>query len=510
VPEDQVDMGAHAPSDKPSSKKRLSGSKSPAPRSGSDSDVRLVAEGSDLDFKVASDSDVKMIDDSSSGVKGGQAVPDSKVRVIPPEGKSDSDVKIVPDASDSGAVPLHASPKKSPSDSDIRLQSTAKRDDSSDSSILTDEIDLDAELRKAAEKKAKKTQAGGKQLQAGSPFEPSQSDVNLEAAKKEDSSDDFVLTPGSPSSSSEIELSSSELRKLTPEDEVGLGASRGPGDSGINLHDPADSGVSLEKKGDSSDEAEFELSLDSGSTPKPKAKKKEESSSEFELSLEKEGKKEADSDSEFELSLDVEGSPVDSGSDSEFELTLDDSGGLAPIDEEQKKDIFATDFEVPALDEESGQRASAGEGDTDLESSDFDIALEEGDAATEDAESGSQVVALEDEAEADEGAETVARPRRGGAALDDEAEVDELLGGEAEEEGEEEMVGAGAAVAAEPAPWGPVPAIGMGLTVIVMLLVLFISYEQLQIMWGYRTGSGVAHTISRAISSAFGHDLPKE
>jgi hypothetical protein len=522
VPEDQVDMGAHAPSDKSSSKKRLTGSKSPSPsskspspRQGSDSDVRLVAEGSDLDFKVASDSDVKMIDDSSSGVKGGQAVPDSKVRVIPPEGKSDSDVKIVPDASDSGSVPLHASPKKSPSDSDIRLQSSAKRDDSSDSSILTDEIDLDVELRKAAEKKAKKTQgppAAGK-LSAGSPYELSQPDVTLEAVKKDDSSDDFVLTPGSPSSSSEIELSSSELRKLTPEDEVSLGASRGAkGDSGINLHDPADSGVSLEKKGDSSDEAEFELSLDSGSTPKPKqdkkAKKKEESSSEFELSLEKEAKKEPDSDSEFELSLDVEGSPVDSGSDSEFELTLDDSGGLAPIDEE-KKDIFATDFEVPALDEESGQRAAAGEADTDLESSDFDIALEEGDAATEDAESGSQVVALEDEAEADEGAETVARPRRGGAALDDEAEVDELLGGEAEEEGEEEMVGAGAAVAAEPAPWGPVPAIGMGLTVIVMLLVLFISYEQLQIMWGYRTGSGVAHTVSHWIGGWF-HDLPKE
>jgi len=70
VPDDQVDIGAHPPSDQPSSKKRLAGSKSPSPRKGSDSDVRLVAEGSDLDFKVASDSDVKMIDESAPSSKG--------------------------------------------------------------------------------------------------------------------------------------------------------------------------------------------------------------------------------------------------------------------------------------------------------------------------------------------------------------------------------------------------------------------------------------------------------
>jgi hypothetical protein len=162
---------------------------------------------------------------------------------------------------------------------------------------------------------------------------------------------------------------------------------------------------------------------------------------------------------------------------------------------------------VPALDDESGHaRPRAGEGDTDLESSDFDIALEEGDAETEDAESGSQVVALDDEAEADEAAPTVARPRRHGAGLDDEAEVDELLGGEAEEEVSEEIVG----VAAEPEPWGPVPAIGMGLTVIVMFLVLFVSHEQVQQSWGYRTGTGVSSTLSRGLASMFGQDLPKE
>src|SRR5438309_9308442 len=113
VPEDQVDIGAHYPSENPSSK-LVVGPKSPSPKKGSDSDVRLVSEGSgsgsDLDFRVASDSDVKMIDESGSGSKSGQSRADSGVRVMAPEGKSDSDVKIVPAPGDSGAVPLAASP----------------------------------------------------------------------------------------------------------------------------------------------------------------------------------------------------------------------------------------------------------------------------------------------------------------------------------------------------------------------------------------------------------------
>ena len=112
---------------------------------------------------------------------------------------------------------------------------------------------------------------------------------------------------------------------------------------------------------------------------------------------------------------------VEDDSSSEFELTLDDSGGLAPLEEEAapasgsgsgEKDIFETDFDVPALEDESGSQAVAlDESDTDLESSDFDLALGDEDAGSED-ESGSQVVVLEDEEEADEGAATVARSAR--------------------------------------------------------------------------------------------------
>ena len=87
------------------------------------------------------------------------------------------------------------------------------------------------------------------------------------------------------------------------------------------------------------------------------------------------------------------------------ELTLDDSGGLSPMDsgdsataqvkgDSVEKDIFETDFEVPALEDDSGSQVAPL--DTDLDSSDFDIALD--DSAVED-ESASQVVALDEEAD---------------------------------------------------------------------------------------------------------------
>src|SRR5262249_52364130 len=158
--------------------------------------------------------------------------------------------------------------------------------------------------------------------------------------------------------------------------------------------------------------------------PKPASGKPDESSGEFELSLddssdEQEALKEEPDSSEFELSLDADSSelelqPAAQDSDSEFELTLDDSGGSPPLEDSSgERDIFETDFEVPALEEESGSEAVALDEDaTDLES-DFDLALGEEDAPAED-ESGSQVVALEDEEEADEAAATVARPTRAG------------------------------------------------------------------------------------------------
>src|SRR5439155_22286062 len=165
--------------------------------------------------------------------------------------------------------------------------------------------------------------------------------------------------------------------------------------SGINLGKPADSGISLEQRGDGSDDIEFELTLDAESTPKPSKP-----------STPKPGpKSQTDSDSEFELSLDVD-SPKKSDSDSEFELTLDDSGGgLQPLEDKPasgEKDIFETDFEVPALGEEAGCEAVAvDDSETDLGSSDLALAIGEEDVSVED-DSGSQVVALDEEEAVDD------------------------------------------------------------------------------------------------------------
>src|SRR5439155_11946845 len=114
--------------------------------------------------------------------------------------------------------------------------------------------------------------------------------------KQPDSSSDFELTPAAGDSDDSVELSSGEMAAMkgsdSSEEEVDLGELSGAAEtSGINLDAPADSGISLEGSGESADEMEFELSLDSGSTPKPgpksgkkkaKAPEKEDSSSEIE------------------------------------------------------------------------------------------------------------------------------------------------------------------------------------------------------------------------------------
>src|SRR5207237_1630496 len=118
------------------------------------------------------------------------------------------------------------------------------------------------------------------------------------------------------------------------------------------------------------------------------------------------------------------------------------------------KDIFETDFDMPALEDESGSEAVAlDEPDTNLESSDFDLAVSEG--GTREGESGSQVVAL-DEEEADEGAATVAK-RRAEVVKEEgeEEEIEELVG---EEAAEEQLQPVGVAA---PAEWGKLPAILM-------------------------------------------------
>jgi excisionase family DNA binding protein len=492
-------------------KKPGSTKKSSLKPAGSDSDVRLVADGSDLDFQITSDSDVKMVDDSGpsssklppqrkTGVAGpkspapgpksptpkrkapgGPENVDSGVRLVPMD--SDSDVKIVGTGSSDTHTPISQDKPKSATDSDIRID--PKAGSAQDPSAVTEEIDLDAASSKfeeaAKSKPQTKTRPKAKkpELPTSSPFELSEDDLNPEkqaAEKKPDSSSDFDLTPAA-SDKSPLELGSDEFQLDLNDDAVGLGDAPAPGDlkkgaaSGINLQNPADSGISLEQGGASGDEIEFELTLDSESTPKP--------------------------------------APAAADSDSEFELTLDDSGGLAPLEEEasasdsgQEKDIFETDFEVPALEDESGSQAVAvDEADTDLDSSDFDLALGDEDIAA-DEESGSQVVALEDEEEVDDAAATVAARRRGRAAAADlEEEEDFDLGGPGvEEEVEEEVEGAEApaVAAAPPAEWGAWSLVLIP-SALVLLLAGIMGFEMVQSMVNYKPPGPVTKMVGKIV-----------
>ncbi len=478
--DDQVEIGREPTGRSSGDSGRMKGKSGPkTPKPGSDSDVRLVPEGSGLGFQIASDSDVKVED---GGPKSGKKnVPperksDSSVRIVPME--SDSDVKIPPEDS---VVRLADEPGKPGTDSDIRLETAGgtrpapklpPASDHGDDSVLTEEIDLDDELRRkedASKARKKKTQAGPSST--GKTPKPGAGPKKLT-----DSSSDFELTS----------LGKSDQPTREEEVDLGVGPTGSPTrpghDSGIRLHDPKDSGISLEDTGEGSSELDFELSPATGNTPKP-AKK---------------GAPKAKEDD----------------SDSEFELTLDDSG-LKPIDSDSRgpsdsdKDIFETDFEVPALDDDSGSEAVAlDESDTDLESSDFELAIGDDDMAVED-ESGSQVVALDDE-EADEAAATVARARRGGRAKKLVADEDEEAFEEIDEDEGRPVRGA-PAVAAEQS-WGLMVPIVAGFTFLFIFIGGLMSYELVHSMWGYRQSNKVGAVVVDPLTQALMPDgyLPKD
>jgi hypothetical protein len=444
---------------------------------------------------------------------------DSGVRLVPLD--SDSDVRIVaPDADDIRAA-IGAEPPKGATDSDIRLESLAPDEGGGKhEGPLTEEINLDEELKKdEALRRAQRAPIKPKTAHHGAPVKPafdlSDSDFNLapieeleQPAKAQDSSSDFELTPAS--ESSPIDLGSSDDFKLeVPDEDIILAedekAERQGPMSGVNLDHPADSGISLEDQGEASD-SEFELTLEEEPVA-PKSKPPSSKSS---------GSKLVQTDdtdsSEFELSLDVDqSSPPDS--DSEFELTLDETGALSEVEEqpaaeeaEAEQDIFETDLEVPALDEESGSEvAEVEEHDTDLESPDFDLAIDEEDVAV-DEESGSEVVALDEEEAIDDQAATVQTKRRGKKrALAEEEEAGEFADlDDLEEEpvfDDEGVVevAAGEAVFAPQAPWGVLPVAVLLPCVIVMLLVGMMGFELVQTQQGYKPG-----VLSKALGGLTG------
>jgi hypothetical protein len=402
--------------------------------------------------RLKSPSSQRLKPDQPMTVESGTFVP-----VVSEEGgkRSDSDVKLAKG-----------------SDSNVRLE----RKGAAPAGTPTEEIDLDAEQRKKG-----KEDSSSKVFELADEGSKSgkKSDKHKATAKKPINNSDFELQLGS-DSDSEFELTLAD-----DSDEVDLGAlprdvSGKKGKSGVKLNKPADSGISLEK---SDSDSEFELNLDSSKSSKitgPKSDK---------------NKQKPDSDSEFELTLDDSSGEVSS-------LDVDKVTG------EEQKDIFATDFDIPALDEESGSEAvQLEDGDTDLESSDFDLALDDSGGD----ESASEVVQLDEDL--DEAGED--RPKRkgrkSGAMDEDDVSAEEALADVDEEEEEEVAPAAVGAPAAR--PWGPLPALVLFPCLFLMLIVTFMSFELLHGMWSYRQGaSKPTYTITRGIAGLFVGDseLPKE
>ena len=373
---------------------------------------------------------------------------------------------------------------KSKSDSDVRLEKATKkpyRASDDEESILTDEFDLPS--------------AGGSGKLSGKSGKLSSAKLKSGDSGKHKP----VPKPVADDSSSEFELSlepdSDEFElSVTPDssEEVSLGdmpaeSKNKAGQSGINLNRPADSGVSLEKKRKKTpvpaddDEIDFELSLDAPGTGISSKKKHG--------SGKKSGKKmEADSDSEFELTLEEP---------SDFALDAGSSG------KGKKGDIFeATDFEIPALEDDSASEAvSLDEADTDLESSDFDLAIDDDDAAAEDDESKSEVVALDDEDVDALRARKKKKKKRpvasddddDGIALGDEDDEDDSVGaaltGVSGDDDDDEYEVSQAAddgpmAYAPPPKWGVLPALLMAPTVLIMFIGGIMAYEMLHSVWG--------------------------
>jgi hypothetical protein len=369
-------------------------------------------------------------------------------------------------------------PKSAP-DSDIKLEGASGKNKPPSSKVKKHPADQPTEEFALDSGKVK----GPKTPQKGQKFEVSSDpDIKIKAPSEPvDSGSEFELSLA-PDSSDEFDLKLSD----DDSDEVQIGTMpRGlkPGDSGINLQAPADSGISLEDKSSSS---EFELQLQ-GEEGKPPSKPKKPTTDKIPPSAQ------AKTDE----------------SDSEFELTLDDSGEKAAagdvttaFDSGEQKDIFETDFELPALDDESGSEAVALESDTDVESSDFDLAIDESDAGAEEA-SESEVVAIDEE-------EAPTRRRHRGEA---EEELDELQAAEdvdLEAEEEAEVRPSRAAVAAAPATWGTPWVLMLLLWAPIMLLTGMMGFELLHSMWGYHTPYKPTSGLVKFIAESVGSELPKD
>lgn len=348
-------------------------------------------------------------------------------------------------------------------------------------------------------------------------------------AVNDDGSSEFELSLDPDSDSFELQLATDES------EEVDLGgADLGAGEnlgalSGIHLGKPADSGLLLEKdlkSGPMSGPKTGKMTRPVAPPPsgksgirKPRPKTGPRSGKAVQPS----------SDDDFDLSLDADEAPSPSkaklsggssasglrkrtDSASDFELTLDDddtSGEMrslaASAQGEGQNDIFETDFELPAIDGESGSEVVAVESDELEQSSDFDMAVSEDDVPMDDDESASQVVLVDDEAGAyvepgDEDA-TAEYGEEQPSSSDSISGVMRRTKPTLEPDEDEEDV---RTVLAAPARWGPLPAIVLLPTLLLVFLGGLMSFEMIRGMWGYHQPAKPGNLIVRSVADAFG------
>ena len=498
------------------------------------SDVKLDMETGSFEFSLTVDSSGKLGEAAGPVSSPPSNIPRSFSGDKPPSDSAlgeDSDVRLDFDA---GAAPaddddlINLGDKP---DSDIRIDPVSEV--RSKGGMLaggdlmeTEQIDLDAELREADQAslvkrprsgglpKTKATGPGGApggsptMLPTTSPFELSEDDLDLgselgasgpgTSPLGADSALGDSATGGSSAGASEFELT------LAPEDESGprttpnkapasplsygddedidLGGSPsiGIGDSashrselsGINLQVPADSGISLEKGMSGDDSVDFELTLDEEGVSGPKTLR---------------GKL-TDSDSEFELTLD-EGSSA----------SLPKIKKSSNLGGDDQKDIFETDFDLQAAgmegDDSQSQAMALDEQDTDLESSDFDLALEEDQGSASGEMSRDEPMELSED----------------GSMSIEASDIDQLSDSELvapDEEPVEEEEPAPMTIPAAHADWGMYPLIMMVPCVLIMFLALLMSYELVHNMWGYHQTSKPSGLLVESFAKLFEEEKP--
>ncbi len=394
---------------------------------------------------------------------------------------SDENILTLP-AGDSGVS--KKKPKNS-GDSDVRLDRTPSKKESAKE--LTEEISLDLSGPRSGILKSPSSRklSGGKSKGADSAKIPGPKGQPA----SDDSSSEFELSLDSDSDSFELQLNTDSSEEVDLGGAVSTGT-RG-GQSGINLRKPADSGVSLEKNNGDDSDVEFELSLDAPGASSNR------------LSTPRSGGKAADD------------------SDSEFELSLEDNSGVTDslVEDSGKGDIFETDFELPIVsDEESGSEVVAIDAaDTDLENSDFDIAMGDDDMPADD-DSASQVLLVDDEPiEIEDDAPVARKGKSGGrrAATDDvmldDIETDEGASASAamRRTRRDEDDAPVRTVVAKPATWGPLPALLLLPCLIIVVLGGLMSFEVLRGMWGYQQTSKPSDSLVRGMAGTLGMKVPE-